>query len=92
MKIASRLPPWRAASLGCSLLLLLTYHYLPRVRRTPGWLMPRASMCETVVSALFLVLWVYDRPHWLTHQQRSLAIILLCLAGFETAAHVRFYD
>lgn len=78
-------------SLAASVLLLLLYYLLPRVRRTPGWMVMRASMCECVVSACFLVLWLYGRTHdspggWLNRYEVLLAL-LVALVAFETAAH-----
>ena len=78
-----------ALSLGCSLLLLVLYRSLPRVQRTPGWLMLRATVCEVVVSACFLAVWLYERDdqRWMHDVNHLFSGVLLTLCGFETAAH-----
>ena len=78
-----------AASLGASLLLILLYRTLPRVRRTPGWLIVRASVCDAVVSLIFLIIWLYERDDqpWLHQQAHLFSALLLALCAFETAAH-----
>ena len=82
-----------SAALASSLLLLILYKFIPRVRRTPGWLMVRATLCEMVVSACFLALFVYETgPHFIFHNKALnntpvLPLILLLLTGFETMAH-----
>ena len=44
-----------AVAFACSALLLLLYRLLPRVRRTPGWLILRAAVCEALVSIVFFL-------------------------------------
>ena len=81
------------AALASSILLLLLYKFVPRVRRTPGWLMLRATVCEAVVSACFLAFFLYENgPRWIFHNRELnntpvLPLILLLLVGFETMAH-----
>ena len=59
-----------SVSLGCSVALLLLYKALPRTRRTPGWLIARAAVCEIVVSVCFLSLGLYETgPAWLVHNK-----------------------
>ena len=47
---------WGFASIWADLLLLLLYYYVPRVRRTPGWLILFSSVCEIYVAAGFVAL------------------------------------
>ena len=47
------------ASLVSSLLLVGVYATLKRVRRTPGWLVFRAALCDALVSAGFVGLYFY---------------------------------
>lgn len=57
-----------ACSMASSIILLLLYFSLPRVRRTPGWLLARAAGCEGIVSACFLSVWMYEKgPHGVLH-------------------------
>lgn len=45
-----------AISLGASLLLTLLYRCVPSVRKTPGWLVIRATCCDIIVSASIVAL------------------------------------
>ena len=47
---------WGVASIFADLLLLLLYSCLPRVRRTPGWLILYSTCCELYVTAGFVAL------------------------------------
>ena len=54
-----------AVAFACSALLLLLYRLLPRVRRTPGWLILRAAVCEALVSIVFFLFYYFgkDKDH-----------------------------
>ena len=54
-----------AVAFACSALLLLLYRLLPRVRRTPGWLILRAALCEALVSIVFFLFYYFgkDKDH-----------------------------
>lgn len=48
-------------SLATSILLMVLYYFLVSVRRTPGWLVCRATLCDMVVSvSLLLLLYSHD--------------------------------
>ena len=80
-----------AVSLASSFILLILYRSLPRVRRTPGWLIARAAACEAVVSACLLAMWVYDAGPGMHIMDQGSPTVLIILAlictAFETAAH-----
>ena len=91
-------PPTGILSLGCFAVQLLSYRALPRVRRTPGWLVLRAALCEAAVSACFVALYFFpasDVPTDLAERRSMLPptltvapwAILLALGFFETAAN-----
>ena len=46
-------------SLGSCAAVVLFYRALPQVRRTPGWLVQRATLCEALVSACFVALFFF---------------------------------
>ena len=50
-----------AVAFACSALLLLLYRLLPRVRRTPGWLILRTTVYETLVSIVFFLFYYFDK-------------------------------
>ena len=50
-------------SLGSCAAVVLFYRALPQVRRTPGWLVQRATLCEALVSACFVALFFFGAPH-----------------------------
>jgi len=49
---------WSSCSLLCTLILWTLYFKKPRLRRTPGWLILRASVCEALASACFILIFV----------------------------------
>lgn len=60
--MSSHLSPAGLISLGCCALQFLIYRALPRVRRTPGWLVLRAALCEAAVSCCFIALYFSPAP------------------------------
>jgi hypothetical protein len=80
------------AAIASSLTLVVLYRMIPRVRRTPGWLMVRAALCEMVVSGCLLALWFFEpNPEegdlLLNGPTNTIAPLLLCVSAFEIAAH-----
>ena len=80
------------AAIASSLTLVVLYRMIPRVRRTPGWLMVRAALCEMVVSGCLLALWCFEpNPEegdlLLNGPTNTIAPLLLCVSAFEIAAH-----
>ena len=80
-----------ASSAACVLLIIL-YRTLPRVRRTPGWLQLRATICEAMLSATFIALFGLAeagdaaKGKWLM-DLNTLSVLLVVLVALEAAAH-----
>ena len=64
------------SSFVCSVMLTLLYALLPRVRRTPGWLVQRAAMCEAAVSLCYVALCFLGRGHRPAHSVASVSAIV----------------
>ena len=79
------------ASLVSSLLLVGVYATLKRVRRTPGWLVFRAALCDALVSAGFVGLYFYgdNRADFKFEgvEFTYLLVLLISIAALEVAAH-----
>ena len=79
------------ASLVSSLLLCCVYATLKRVRRTPGWLVFRAALCDVLVSAGFVSLYFYgDNRADFTFRGVEftyLLVLLISIAALEVASH-----
>ena len=88
---------WGVASICSSILLLLLYAVLPKVRRTPGWLILYSSICEVYVAFGFVALsmvggadvMVDGRPTVNIEQKlcHEYGALLLSILGFDMAAH-----
>ena len=79
-----------AVAFACSALLLLLYRLLPRVRRTPGWLILRAAVCEALVSIVFFLFYYFgkdkDHAEWEMSGDGVLLVLLIGLIGLQAAA------
>ena len=79
------------ASLVSSLLLIYVYATLKRVRRTPGWLVFRAALCDALVSAGFVSLYFYgnNRADFTFRgvEFQYLLVLLISIAALEVASH-----
>lgn len=81
---------WSVASLISSLLLCVCYRLMPQVRRTPGWFLIRATVCDMLVSLAFVILvCAGSRGTFEYHGERYTVIwaTLLFVAGCEVGAH-----
>ena len=76
-----------AVAFACSALLLLLYRLLPRVRRTPGWLILRAAVCEALVSIVFFLFYYFgkdkDHAEWEMSGDGVLLVLLIGLIGLQ---------
>ena len=88
------LTTWGIASICSSVLLLLAYYCVPRVRRTPGWQFLYSSVCEIYVAGGFVALSLvgtdsagtnaFNVEHLLCNEYSSL---MLSVLGFDMAAN-----
>ena len=89
---------WGVASICADLLLLLIYSCVPRVRRTPGWLILYSTCCEIYVAAGFVILSTIDGEDTITvdgspavnieqHLCHKYNALLLSILGVDMAAN-----
>lgn len=80
---------WSFASFICSVFLCICYLLLPQVRRTPGWLIMRASMCDSLLSLTLMLLFFAGRETSFQYQGERYTYmwaLSLVTAGCETSA------
>ena len=79
-----------ASIVACSIVILI-YALIPRIRRTPGWFVVRAVLCELVVSICFVILYFLGDSTEAFHFKGSaysyLLVLLISLTAFEVMAH-----
>lgn len=85
---------WGIASICSSVLFLLAYTWLPRVRRTPGWHFFYSSLCDICVAIGFVSLsliggtqpdqYQVDVEHAVCNEQKAMMMLIL---GFDMAAN-----
>eukprot|EP00928_Gymnodinium_smaydae_P027322 TRINITY_DN21170_c0_g1_i1.p1 TRINITY_DN21170_c0_g1~~TRINITY_DN21170_c0_g1_i1.p1 ORF type:complete len:1067 (+),score=206.70 TRINITY_DN21170_c0_g1_i1:123-3203(+) len=79
-------------SLVSSMLLCLLYWLLPRVRRMPGWVMFRSTLCDLVVSIGFLLLYSLEvnenNVHCTSEVSAASSALVLFLVGAEVGANL----